>query len=233
MNKIIAVDFGGTLVLPFVPEKANLERFKILGIKIPTQKVHKKMHATKSHYDVLRTKFDKEFGVKDKMQMLYTENRGKQIKLNGKEIKTAMLTDLFRICMYKVANNYKLKIFDKDFVSSLKKLQRKGYKLAVVSGIRSDIITGILQISGSDLKFDHVYGQDPILSYDDNDKQFRDLSKKGKIKFIIGDKLDDFKLAKKLKAKTIFVTWGHPMGGEEKFSDYTINKGKQLLNIIK
>ena len=232
-DKIIAVDFGGTLVLPFVPEEANIERFKILGISKPEEAEHKKMHATKSHYDLLRDKFEKDFGVKDNMEILYTENKGKQIKLNGKEIKTSMLTDLFRICMYKVANKYKLKIFDADFIDSLKKLQKKGYKLAIVSGIRSDIITGILQVSGCDLKFDYVYGQDPILSYDDNDKQFRELSKNGKIEFIIGDKSDDFNLAKELGAKSIFVTWGHPKGGEERIADYILNKGKELLNVIK
>jgi len=232
-DKIIAVDFGGTLVLPFVPEEATIERFKMLGLPLPGEEEHKKMHATKSHYNMLRDKFEKDQGIKDDMEFLYTENKGKQIKLSGKEVKTAMFTDLFRICMYKVANKHKLKIFDKDFTDSLKKLQTKGYKLAVVSGIRSDIITGVLNISGSDLKFDYVYGQDPILSYDDNDKQFRDLSKNGKIEFIIGDKSDDFKLAKELNAKSIFVTWGHPKGGEERIADYVISDGKELLKIIR
>jgi phosphoglycolate phosphatase-like HAD superfamily hydrolase len=40
------------------------------------------------------------------------------------------------------------------------------------------------------------------------------------------------KPAKKVKAKSIFVKWGHFSGGEEKFADFSIAKAKDLEDII-
>ena len=116
---------------------------------------------------------------------------------------------------------------------ALKLIQNRGYKLAIVSGIRKDIITGLLAITQCPITFDYVYGQDPVLSRDDNQQLTNELAKKGTISYIIGDKLDDLTPAKKLKAKSIFVTWGHPVGGEESFADYTVRKPEELGKIIK
>ena len=44
---IVVVDFSGTLLKPFVAEKANLKRFELLGIPKPTEQEHKKQHSTK------------------------------------------------------------------------------------------------------------------------------------------------------------------------------------------
>jgi len=67
---------------------------------------------------------------------------------------------------------------------------------------------------------------------DENLQLNDELAKKGTIKYIIGDKLDDLKPAEKLKAKSIFVSWGHPTGGEKDFADYSIDLPKELEKII-
>jgi len=233
VDKIVMVDFGGTLILPFVPEESNVKRYEILHLDIPTDEEHKKMHATKSHYEVVKDAIEKECGIKNDMEFLYTQNKGKQIELSGEEIKTTIMTDLFKFCMYKVVNEHKDKIFEPTFIEALKEIKKRGYKLAIVSGMRSDIITGVLNISGCDVEFDYIYGQDPVLSRDDNNIQIEELQQHGQISFIIGDKSDDFDPAKKVGAKTIFVSWGHPRGGEEEIADFVIKEGKELLNIIK
>jgi phosphoglycolate phosphatase-like HAD superfamily hydrolase len=232
-KKIIVVDFSGTLVKGFLVEKANLLRYKILDIPAPNDKKHKKMHATKSHYNDIKTHLEKVCGIKKNMTIKYNEIKGKQITLTGEEIETTLFTDMFKYCMYHTANLYGQKIYDKNFLLALKKIKKSGYKLAIVSGIRTDIVSGILQITNCPIKFDYIYGQDPVLSQDDNLKQIITLTKIGKIFYIIGDKMSDIKPSKKVNAKSIFVTWGHPTGNEEKFANYTISKGKELLQIIK
>lgn len=232
-NKIVVVDFSGTLIKPFVAEEANLKRYKILGIPKPSETEHKKLHGTKKHYNLIKEYIAEEYGLSDDMKIDFVHNYGGEIKLSGKEVKTIIMTDLFRDCMYLVAAENKQKIYSDGIIDSLKIIQKRGYKLAIVSGIRKDIITGLLAITKCPLKFDYVYGQDPVLSRDDNRMLNSELAKEGKIEFIIGDKMSDLEPAKKLKAKSIFFMGGHPTGGEESFADYTISKSKELEDIIK
>lgn len=232
VNKIVVVDFSGTLIKSFVAEKANLKRYDILGIPKPSETEHKKLHGTKQHYDILREYISKEYGISDEMKISFVQNYDGEIELSGKDVKTIIMTDLFRDCMYLVASENGQKIYADGILDSLKIIQSKGYKLAIVSGIRKDIITGVLAITKCHVKFDYVYGQDPVLSKDDNQQLNKELAKQGKIEYIIGDKMDDLKPAKKLKAKSIFVKWGHPTGGEEEFADYSVGNAKELEKII-
>lgn len=233
MSKIVVVDFSGTLIKPIVVEEANLKRYEILGIPKPSFTEHKKLHGTKKHYDIIKQYIAEKYGLSDTMKISQVQNYGGEIELSGKDVKTIIMTDLFRNGMYLIATERKNNIFVNGMVESLQKIQKRGYKLAIVSGIRKDIITGMLAIVKCQLKFDYIYGQDPVLSKDDNFLLNKELTKKGKIEFMIGDKLDDLKPAQKLKAKSIFVKWGHPTGGEEKFADYTIKNPKELEKIIK
>ncbi|RJQ15677.1 HAD family hydrolase [Candidatus Woesearchaeota archaeon] len=231
-QKIVVVDFSGTLIQPFVAEQANLKRYALLGISKPSQEEHKKLHGTKKHYDIIKQHVEKNFGISDAMQISFVQSYGREIVLSGKDVKTMMMTDLFRNCMYAVAREYGKKIFVTGMIASLQRIQKKGYKLAIVSGVRKDIITGMLAIVKCPLQFDYIYAQDPVLSRDDNQQLNNELAKKGKIAFLIGDKLDDLKPAKSLKAKSIFVTWGHPVGNETSFADYVVKTPKALEHII-
>ncbi|MBU0930242.1 MAG: HAD hydrolase-like protein [Nanoarchaeota archaeon] len=232
-NKIVVVDFSGTLIKPFVAEDANLKRYEILGIPKPSEVEHKKLHGTKQHYDIIKQYIAEKYGIFDDMNIGFIQNYDGEIILTGKDIKTIIMTDLFRNCMYLVASENRQKIYSNGILDSLKVIQKRGYKLAIVSGIRKDIITGMLAITKCPIKFDYIYGQDPVLSRDDNKMLNLELAKEGKIEWIIGDKMSDLEPAKKLKAKSIFLKGGHPTGGEENFADYTISKPKELEDIIK
>ena len=168
-NKIIVVDFSGTLIKPFVAEEANLKRYDLLGIKKPSDEEHKRMHGTKEHYDIIKQYIETEFGITNEMKIKFMQNYGKEIELNGKDVKTMIMTDLFRNSMYLVAKENGLKIFADGFLDTLKEIQKMGYKLAIVSGKRKDIITGMFEIAKCPIKFDYIYGQDPVLSRDSNE----------------------------------------------------------------
>jgi len=231
-DKIVIVDFSGTLVKSFVAEEANLKRYDILGILRPSENDLKRLHGSKEHYNIIKQHISETYGIKDNMKIDFIQNYGNEIQLSGKDAKTMIMTDLFRDCMYLIAAEKGQKIYTDGILYSLKKIQERGYKLAIVSGIRKDIITGILSITKCPLKFDYIYGQDPVLSRDNNEQLNKELSKHGTIKYIIGDKLSDLKPAKKLNAKSIFVRWGHSTGGEEEFADYSIDNAEELKKII-
>lgn len=228
MKKIIVIDFAGTLVKAKMIEEANKFRSKILQRSLPSKKEHAK---SEKMYKVNREFVEKLTGLNKKMKIFYRENDNDFIVLKGEDYQNQISTDLFRIGMYGVAKKYKMKIFSDDFISVLKKLKKK-YKLAIVSGVRTDIVSGMLEISGLGWKFfDYIYAQPPILGVS-NEENLKDLQKKGKISFLIGDKFSDLKPAKKLKCKSIFVKWGHATGGEEKFADFTVKSAKELVKIL-
>jgi phosphoglycolate phosphatase-like HAD superfamily hydrolase len=233
MEKIIVIDFSGTLIEPFVVEEANLKRYEILGIPKPSEEEHRRLHSTKEHYDIIRKHIAEAYGISDDMKISFVQNHDGEVELSGRDVKTVIMTDLFRNAMYLVAKEHRKKIYADRILETLKLIQKRGFKLAIVSGIRKDIITGMLAITNCPVKFDYIYGQDPVLSKDDNLQLNHELAKHGKISYIIGDKLDDLKPAKKLGAKTIFVSWGHASGGEKEFADYTVDKPSALEKIIK
>ena len=223
---VIVVDFSGTLIKPSVVEDANLKRLDILGIAHPSEEEHKKQHATKEHYEEIKQRISEKYGISDDMKISYVQNHGEKTGLTGKEMQTMIMTDLFRDAMYEVVKEQGKDIFREGMVEVLEELD---HKLIIVSGIRTDIITGMLAIAGCDIPFE-VYGQDPVLSRDNNEKQIEAL---GKIDFIIGDKENDLTPGKKVGAKTIFFKGGHPTGGEEEIADFTIEKAEELKEIIK
>lgn len=229
---IVIVDFSGTLVKPEVAEAANSKRFQLLNIPLPDKNEHKEHHASKAHYTIIKDHINSMFGIEDDMNIGYVQNYGERISLTGKDVKTMMMTDLFRNSMYLVAKEQGLNVFSEGMIPALKKIREQGYQLAIVSGIRTDIITGMLAICTCPLSFDFVFGQDPVLSRDNNDQQMTELSQLGKITHIIGDKLSDIEPAKKLDAISIFFRGGHPTGGEEEFADYSIDNPEELLKII-
>jgi len=59
------------------------------------------------------------------------------------------------------------------------------------------------------------------------------LRRQGDVVYALGDKMSDLEAGKKAGAKTIFVTWGHPSGGEGDFADHIIDHPSKLGDIIK
>ena len=118
------------------------------------------------------------------------------------------------------------------FMEQLLRIRGLGYKLAIISGVRTDIISGVLAITQCPVRFDHIYGQPPILGYENQQKDVASLSAFGTVEYVLGDKMSDLQ-RKAPNTQSIYVTWGHPAGGEEKFADYTVHDPKELERIIK
>src|SRR3989338_634870 len=226
-EKIILVDFAGTLVKAEIIEEANEIRSKILQKALPVKEQHADPEAL---YKVNREFVEKLTGLKGKVKVRYRKNDLAFMNLTGEQVQNQISTNLFQIGMYMAAKKHGKKIIPQGLVEQLQRIQKLGYKLAIVSGVRTDIISGMLQIAGISLKFDYIYGQPPILGMENQEQDIKELQTKGILEYVLGDKLSDLQRGAK---KSIFVTWGHHAGGEKEYTDYTISKPKELEKIIK
>lgn len=226
-ERIILVDFAGTLVKAEVIEEANEIRSKILQKALPTKEQHAEPEA---FYKVNREFVEKLTGLKGNAKIRYRKNDLGFMDLTGEQIQNQISTNLFQIGMYMAAKKYGKKIIPEGLIEQLQRIQKLSYKLAIVSGVRTDIISGMLQIAGIPLKFDYIYGQPPILGLENQEADIKELQNKGILEYVLGDKLSDLQRGAK---KSIFVTWGHPAGGEGECADYTISNPKELEKIIK
>jgi phosphoglycolate phosphatase-like HAD superfamily hydrolase len=231
MEKIFAVDFAGTLIKPGVIEEANQFRAAFLERSLPTIDEHANPDEL---YKNNREFVEKLTGLKKDMTIRYQKNDGGFIFIPGDQYQNQISTNLFQIGMYAVANKHKLAIYPDGLIEQLERIRDLGFMLAIVSGVRTDIISGMLEITGLSLRFSFIYGQPPILGIS-NEENFRELAKNGKTEFLMGDKLSDLKPGPEVGAKTIFAKWGHPDDQEaaEAFADYTIARPEELEDIIK
>jgi phosphoglycolate phosphatase-like HAD superfamily hydrolase len=229
-ERIVLVDFAGTLVKAEMIEKANVFRANILQKSLPT----KEQHADpESFYKVNREFVEKLTGLKSDAKIKYRENDLDFIELSGEDVQNQISTNLFQIGMYMVAKKYGKAIVPNGLIEQLQRVKNLGYKLAIVSGVRTDIISGMLQIAGIPFEFDYIYGQPPKLGVENQESDVEDLKTKGSVEYSLGDKLSDLERGKVDGCKSIFVKWGHPSGGEEEIADYTIIHPKELEGIIK
>ncbi len=228
-DKIVVFDFAGTLIRADIIEEANLFRAKVLKRSLPTKNEHSNPNDL---YKVNNEFVEKLTGLKKDMKVNYRENNLEFMSINGGTYQNQVSTNLFQIGMWMAAKKYGKEIMPKGLVDELSRVKSLGYKLAIVSGIRNDTISGMLQIAGIAVEFDYIYAQPPVLGVS-NEENLRRLEARGKLMFIVGDKLSDLEAGKKLGAKTIFVSWGHASGGEKEFADYTVDKPSALEKIIK
>ena len=227
-NKIIVVDFGGTFVLPKYLDEANKFRSLIIKRSLPSKKEH--AHS-ETLYKNNRAFVEQLTGVLASMDIAYTTNTKQTIRLKGESVQNQIATNLFQIGMYMTAKKFKTKMFHTELLKQLANARKKGYKLAIISGIRTDIISGVLTISKYPLQFDYILGQPPILGIT-NEEHNKALQKLGTVTYVIGDKMSDLEACTNTHAKTIFVTWGTPTGGEEEYANFTIKNAKDLEKIL-
>ena len=156
-ERIILVDFAGTLIKAEILDEANEIRAKVLQKALPTKEQHANPEA---FYKVNREFVEKLTGLKGKAKVRYRKNDLGFMTLTGEQVQNQISTNLFQIGMYIAAKKHGKKIIPEGLVAQLQRIQKIGYKLAIVSGVRTDIISGMLQIAGIPLKFDYIYGQD-------------------------------------------------------------------------
>ena len=230
MERFVLVDFAGTLVKAEMIEEANVFRANVLQKSLPTKEQHSD---PESFYKVNREFVEKLIGLKSDANVKYRENDLDFIELSGTDVQNQISTNLFQIGMYMVAKKYGKDIFPEGLIEQLQRVKNLGYKLAIVSGVRTDIISGMLQIAGIPFEFDYVYGQPPKLGVENQESDVGELKSKGTIEYSLGDKLSDLERGKIVGCKSIFVKWGHPSGGEEEIADYVMKDPKELEDIIK
>jgi phosphoglycolate phosphatase-like HAD superfamily hydrolase len=227
-DKIVVMDFAGTLIRAEIIEEANQFRAKVLRRSLPTSKEHSRPDKL---YKVNNEFVEKLTGLAKDMKIRYRENNLDFIDISGEKYQNQISTNLFQIGMYMAAKKYGKGIMPEGMLAQLQRIKKLDYKLAIVSGVRTDTISGMLMIAGIPTDFDYIFAQPPILGVS-NQENLESLKKNGSIAFVIGDKLSDLEAGKGIGAKTIFVSWGHASGGENEFADYTINEPKELEKII-
>ena len=228
MKNIIAVDFAGTLVRKEIIDEANLFRAQVLQRGLPSAQEHARNRLLYQHNQELVERLT---GVTKKHRILYRSNAGEEVVLKGEQAQNQIATNLFQIGMYMVAKKHGKNIFAPKLLDVLKKMKKKGYALAIVSGVRTDIISGMLEIVGVSSLFNYIKGQPPMLGIR-NEELLKELSTKGRIIAVVGDKKDDILPAKKMGVKTVFVIWGTPQGGEEKVAKVVVREAKELLGVF-
>ena len=212
MDRIIVFDFSGTIIKREVPEEASKRRLKWLGKTVSKDYLRKALPKD-AHYKLNKRLLSKYTGIIDEKSL------------------NVLSTEIFKIHMFAIAKEKKQKIFRKGILDVINKLKKDNYKIAIMSGIRSDIIYGMLMITKTEPLFDYICAQNPSLDYS-NEELLDCIKNVGKIMYVIGDKITDIKSAKRVKAKSIFIKGGHPIGGEEKKADFVINDAKKILEII-
>lgn len=227
-DKIVVVDFVGTLIKKSIIEEANQFRAQILERSTPTSEEY-------AHKELL-FKVNNEFvekltGITPDMRIVYKKNDLRDMVIPGDRYQNMISTNLFQIGMYLAAKKHGQNMFPADLLAQLHRIQEKGYKLALVSGVRTDIISGMLQIAHCPIDFDFIYGQPPVLGLS-NETLIKKLMRHGTITHVIGDKQSDLDMAPLAKAKSIFVGWGHPQGAEQETADTTIWKPAQLEKVF-
>ncbi len=228
-NRIVAFDFAGTLIRASIIEEANKFRAKVLKRSLPKAAEH-------AHPDTLY-QVNREFvemltGITPSMRLQYTTNAKEDIELSGEAVQNQIATTLFQIGMFMAAKKYRQEILPEGMLKQLQRLQELGYTLAIVSGVRTDIISGMLQIAEIPLEFDHIFGQPPMLGVSAEEQLRKLQAEHGRVFFFIGDKKSDLQAAKKIKAQAVFVTWGHASGGEAKVADAVVEEPEDLEEVV-
>ena len=175
-SRIIVVDFAGTLIRQAVIDEANIFRSKVLERALPTTIEH-------AHKELLykgnREAVEKLTGISSSMKIQYRENSLDRLDLTGENVQTQISTNLFQIGMFMAAKKYGKLMVPQGLLAELEHCKQKKYKLAIVSGVREDIISGMLSIGGIEI-FDYIYGQPPILGVE-NSKNLQDLRRRGSV----------------------------------------------------
>ncbi len=220
-DKFIAIDFAGTLVTPEFINKANEFRAQILDRALPTKKEHTNPEEL---YKNNRELVEKLTGLSANHDVLRTELTGEVIEVPGEAFQNIIATNLFMVGCFQAAKELGMRSFPKGLDVELLSLQERGFKLAIVSGVRTDIIAGVLAITGFPVVFDDILGQPATLGV----SGIQQLEELPKVAWMIGDKESDAQDAKAVGAKSAFVSWGF---GEDVKADLAVITPADLKKI--
>jgi phosphoglycolate phosphatase-like HAD superfamily hydrolase len=210
----IAFDWDGTIAKKEAVEEANNRRCKTLDITIPPEKL-REMQKTHAHYEINREAIQKYTGVTDE------------------RMQTIIMTNLFHLHYLGVANEMKQKILFPGMKDAINSLKKQGTTMSIVTTLRTDIIEPTLEMLGMRNLFGKVYGNTPDLIYKKEDLLKQALTDCGQVHLMIGDREEDMKAGKAVKAKTAFAQWGHGELTDKKLADAVLNTPEDLLKFAK
>jgi len=210
----IAFDWDGTIAKPEVVEEANNRRCKTLGISIPLEQL-REMQKTHAHYKVSKEAIKKYTGITDE------------------RVQTTIMTNLFQLHYLGVVNEMKDKVFYPGMKDVLKQLHDQGITMSIVTTLRQDIVEPTLGILGIRKLFGKVYGNTPDLIYSKEKMLKQALTDCGDVHAMIGDREEDLKAGRAVKAKTGFAEWGHGELTDDKLADTVLKRPEDILEFAK
>lgn len=210
----IALDWDGTIAKKEAVEEANVRRCKTLDISIPLEKL-REMQKTHAHYEITKEAIKNYTGITDPREQ------------------TIIMTELLKLHYTAIANEWKQKIFYPGMLDVIKKLHKQGITLSVVTTLRTDTIECMLQILGIRNLFGAVYGNTPDLAYTKEQMLKKALTDCGEVHCMVGDREEDMKAGRAVKAKTAFAGWGHGELKDKKLADAILKAPEELLTFAK
>jgi len=210
----ICFDWDGTIAKKEAVEEANVRRCKTLDISINPAKL-RELQKTHAHYEVTKEAIQKYTGIKDDREQ------------------TIIMTDLFKLHYTAVAHEMGQKLFYPGMLEVVKKLHKEGMTLSIATTLTQDIIDHVLVILDVRNLFGAVYGNTPDLIYKKEDMLKKALTDCGEVHLMVGDREEDLKAGRTVKAKTAFASWGHGELKDKKLADTVLNKPEDLLNFAK
>ncbi|MBW3001956.1 HAD hydrolase-like protein [Candidatus Woesearchaeota archaeon] len=217
VKKIIGFDFDGSVIRSIASDEAHYEWFKVMSVLLKDPKV-KKLAGKRDYFpDVYR--------LMKKYTGLSTKNAFE------KEVSTRLARNLYQLAMLGPANKYKKKLLFKDVAKLILKLKKK-YKVALITTVPGDIVLPMLKLINFE-KFDIVHTT-PINEKPSKLIALKRFSKKYKKPALyIGNTLEDMEACKKLKIKSVLVTWGKYDKKAVNVADYVAQNAEELKKIIK
>jgi len=211
----IIFDWDGTIAKPEVAREASIRRFKTLGQAVDIKWL-KNAQRHDTHYKLNKELISKYTGITDDKEL------------------TIIMTDLFRFHYIAVVKELKDEALYEGMRKVIQKLASK-HKLVIASTLRSEILKYSLINLGMSKYFEEVYANTPDLKYSKEDlvRMAKKYFGKSGADYMIGDKEEDLLAGKSVKAKAIYVTWGVTGSEYKSTADYTVDKSREILNIIR
>ena len=104
--------------------------------------------------------------------------------------------------------------------------------ICAADALRMDLIEYSLRNLGLRDCFTEIFANTADLRFKKEDLAKQALKKAKKCDFFIGDKEEDIFSGKKVKGKTIYVTWGVTEKDYEHIADFVASKPEDIIKII-
>ncbi|MBD3304246.1 HAD hydrolase-like protein [Candidatus Woesearchaeota archaeon] len=216
VKKIIGFDFDGSVIRSIASDEAHYEWFKVMGVLLKDPQV-KKLAGKKDYFQDVYRLMERYTGLSQKNSF-------------EKEVSTRLARNLYQLAMLGPANRHKKKLLFKDVAKLILQLKKK-YRVALITTVPGDIVLPMLKLIRFE-KFDIVHTT-PINEKPSKLTALKRFSRKYKKPALyIGNTLEDMEACKRLKIKSVLVTWGKYDKAAVINADYVAKTAGELKKII-